>query len=307
MRLILASQTLEEANLSQALLTEAKLNDTNLSRVDLSGADLSGADLNGANLSGANLSGVNLSNANLQWTNLLWANLSGADLSGADLSGANLNLANLSHAIVAYSVFGDLDLSGTKGLETTYHRGPSTIGIDTIYRSKGKIAEAFLRGAGVPDVFIHHVASLTEEESQYCSCFISYAFQDEAFAEHLYNDLQQNGIRCWFAPKNLNIGANIHPTTDETVRVHDKLLLVLSEHSVKSQWIEQEVETAMAQELQHGELILFPMCLNETIKEVNSQWLTLILDNRDIEDFSQWQNTDAYQQAFQRLLSNLKV
>jgi hypothetical protein len=30
------------------------------------------------------------------------------------------------------------------------HNGPSTIGIDTIYNSGGKIPEIFLRGAGVP-------------------------------------------------------------------------------------------------------------------------------------------------------------
>jgi len=49
-------------------------------------------------------------------------------------------------------------LSAVKGLETVTHRGPSTIGPDTIYRSQGKIPEAFLRGAGVPDDFISYRA-----------------------------------------------------------------------------------------------------------------------------------------------------
>jgi hypothetical protein len=47
--------------------------------------------------------------------------------------------------------FADVDLSPTKGLEVVKHLGPSTIGIDTIYRSGGKIPEVFLRGCGVPD------------------------------------------------------------------------------------------------------------------------------------------------------------
>ena len=40
-----------------------------------------------------------------------------------------------------------------------HHNGPSTIGVDTIYRSQGKIPEAFLRGAGLPDEFIAYIGS----------------------------------------------------------------------------------------------------------------------------------------------------
>ena len=76
---------------------------------------------------------------------------------------------------------------------------------------------------------------------------------------------------------------------------------------MQSQWIEQEVETALAQEQQYGELILFPMRLDEAIKSVYSQWPALILNVREIEDFSQWQDAQAYEQAFQRLLINLKA
>ncbi len=39
----------------------------------------------------------------------------------------------------------DFDLSAAKGLETVVHHGPSTIGIDTIYKSRSKIPEVFLR------------------------------------------------------------------------------------------------------------------------------------------------------------------
>src|SRR5436309_1460817 len=76
-------------------------------------------------------------------------------------SGANLRGANLRQAIIDWTMFGNVDLSEVKGLETIEHRGPSIIGIDTIYRSKGNISEAFLRGAGVPDNFITYMKSLT--------------------------------------------------------------------------------------------------------------------------------------------------
>lgn len=298
---------LEDANLSRANLSGANLNDANLSRADLSGVNLSKANLSRANLSGANLGQANLSRANLQWVNFLWVNLSEADLSGADLSGANLNLANLDGAIMAYTVFGDIDLSGTKGLETTVHLGPSTIGIDTIYRSKGAIPVEFLKGAGIPDGFINYVASLSKDAAEYCSCFISYARQDQPFVERLYTDLQQNGVRCWLAPEDLNIGAKIRPTINETIRVHDKLLLVLSQHSMNSPWLEQEVEIALAQEQQQGATALFAVRLDATILSAAHNWLTLIEDSQHvIKDFSNWQEQEAYRQAFQQLLHDLQ-
>ena len=52
---------------------------------------------------------------------------------------ANLDGGNLGGAIIAHTVFVDVDLSTVKGLDTVHHYAPSSIGIDTIYRSKGKI------------------------------------------------------------------------------------------------------------------------------------------------------------------------
>ena len=66
-------------------------------------------------------------------------------LSGADLRGANLTGANVEGAILWSTTFGDVDLSAVKGLDKVTHQGPSTVGIDTIYKSKGKIPSLFER------------------------------------------------------------------------------------------------------------------------------------------------------------------
>jgi hypothetical protein len=220
---------------------------------------------------------------------------------------ADLNGADLSYALVRWTIFGDVDLSRVKGLDTVRHEGPSTIGINTIYRSQGKIPEAFLLGAGVPDTFITYVASLTAEAIQYYSCFISYSTKDQEFAQRLHADLQSKGVRCWFAPEDLKIGAKIRPTIDETIRLHDKLLLVLSEHSVRSQWVEQEVETALARERKQNETMLFPIRLDNAVMEMEGGWPALIKNTRNIGNFSQWKDHDAYQKAFNRLLRDLKA
>jgi uncharacterized protein YjbI with pentapeptide repeats len=304
---------LSDAILSDAILSDAILSGANLSSADLSSADLSDADLGGANLSGANLSGANLSSANLSFADLSDANLGGANLTDADLSGANLSSADLSgadlsDARVGWTVFGNVDLSVVKGLETAVHEGPSTIGIDTIYASHGDIPEAFLKGAGVDDTFITYVRSLVGKPIEYYSCFISYSSKDEAFARRLYADLQSNNVRCWFAPEDLKIGERIRSGIDEAIRLHDKLLLILSRHSVASGWVEREVKSALAKERKEKRTVLFPVRVDNAVQECPYAWATEIRHERNMGDFIGWKkNHDTYQKAFTRLLRDLKA
>jgi hypothetical protein len=268
-------------------------------------------DFSGANLLLTNLGGAYLIYADLMYTNLSYVDLSHADLQRADLTGANLTGANLteadfSQAMMNYTILGNVDLGAAKGLETIQHQTPSTIGIDTIYRSQGKIPETFLRGAGVPDSFITYMHSLPAEAIKYYSCFISYSSKDEELARKLYDNLQGQGVRCFYAPEDMKIGDKIRTRIDESIRVHDKLLLVLSETSVTSQWVEQEVETALARE-REGRTVLFPIRLDNTIMGIDGGWPSLIRNTRNIGDFTHWKEHDAYQKAFDRLLRDLKA
>jgi hypothetical protein len=77
------------------------------------------------------------------------------------------------------------------------HIGPSSIGIDTIYNSKGNIPDLFLRKAGVPNDFITYLPSLMGKAVDFYTCFISITEKDDQFSERLYNDLLANGVRCW--------------------------------------------------------------------------------------------------------------
>jgi uncharacterized protein YjbI with pentapeptide repeats len=326
-RAFLREANLQKSSLIRADLIQADLIRANLNEADLSEAYLSGAHLGGADLSQAHLGGVDLSTANLSLANLSGANLRGADLRGTDLSKArlpqadlsqarlisanlseaDLSQANLSGVIVDGTTFGNVDLSTVTGLDTVEHWGPSYLDIHTIYRSRGKIPESFLRGAGLPDTFITYVASFTDEAIQYYSCFISYSGQDEAFAHRLHADLQQKGVRCWFAPEDMKIGDKIRSTIDQSIRIHDKLLIILSENSLNSEWVESEVEKAFEEERKRKQTVLFPVRLDEVVMETNQPWAAEIRRTRHIGDFSRWKDHDAYQAAFERLLRDLKA
>ena len=283
---------------------------------DLSDADLAGAGLATANLVGARLGRANLSGANLRGADLNGATLIGADLKGADLSGAslfltNFVLANLSGAnfhktVLVETVFGDTDLSGAQELDTCRHDGPSIVDHRTLAKS-GSLPHPFLRGCGLPDVFINYLPSLLNQPIQFYSCFISYSTKDQEFAERLHADLQNKGVRCWFAPEDLKIGDPFRQRIDEAIRLHEKLLVILSEHSVHSDWVRDEVESCFEREHRETSLVLFPVRLDDAVMDTEAAWAASIRRQRHIGDFSKWKDHDSYQKAFDRLLKDLKA
>jgi uncharacterized protein YjbI with pentapeptide repeats len=296
------------ANLGRAKLGGAYLVNANLAAANLRGAALPVADLSTAELSGADLSEVNFNTATLRDASLDRADLCRANLLMANLTGADLGAADFTRVRIGHTTFGDNDLSDVKGLETVVHGGPSTIGIDTIYKSKGKIPEVFLRGCGVPEDFILYMRSLVGKPIEFYSCFISYSSKDDDFAKRLHADLQAQNVRCWFAPEDLKIGDKFRMRIDEAIRLHDKLLLVLSENSVKSAWVEKEVEAAFEKERrQDNKPVLFPIRLDEAVMQTDQAWAADIRRTRHIGDFTRWKDHDTYQQAFQRLLRDLKA
>jgi uncharacterized protein YjbI with pentapeptide repeats len=299
----LSSADLSFADINYADFSHADLNDVDLRKSYLRGAnfyrgDLRNSDLRRAYLERANLSRVNLSRANLSRANLAEANLTDADLRGT----------NISESITSHTVLSGNDLREVAGLESVRHQGPSEISVSTIYLSKGEIPLVFLRGCGVPEDLITYMRSLTATAIEFYSCFISYSSKDQKFAERLHADLQSKGVRVWFAPHDMKIGARIRPTIDESIRVYDKLLLVLSEHSVSSQWVEQEVETALAREReQEGRTVLFPVRIDDTVMESKAGWPALLKNTRNVGEFTDWKDHDSYLKAFDRLLRDLRA
>ena len=127
--------------------------------------------------------------------------------------------------------------------------------------ARGKIPESFLRGGGVPENFITYMRSLTGAAFDFYSCFISYCTTDQEFADRLHADLQAAGVRCWFAPHDIQGGRKIHEQIDEAIRVYDKLLLILSDASMNSNWVKTEIANARAKEKQQKRQMLFPITL----------------------------------------------
>lgn len=110
-------------------------------------------------------------------------------------------------------------------------------------------------------------------------------------------------------------GKKIHEQIDEAIRIYDKLLLILSDASMYSNWVKTEIANARAREEQQNRHMLFPITV-VPFERIRAWKLfdadTGIDSAREIReyfipDFSNWKDHDAYQKAFERLLRDLKA
>ena len=294
------------ANLSSANLSEANLTYANLRKANILGSHLVGIKLEAADLEAANLEGSNMGGAHLERANLAGANLSGVYLGSAYFVSSKLAQANLKDCFLVDMTLAGVDLREARGLGTCTHHGPSFIDLRTI-RKSWPLPRVFLRGCGLDEAFIDYLPSLLEDAVQFYSCFISYTSADEDFARRLHADLQDAGVRCWFAPEDLKIGDRFRYAIDEAIRVRDKLLLVLSEHSIESTWVETEVETALEEEAARSTTVLFPVRLDDAVLETKKPWAGHLRRTRHLGDFTGWQHHATYRPALDRLLRDLRA
>lgn len=290
----LSSSSFRNADLRRADFCHA-----NLSNADLSESDLRGADLGVADLCETNLERTNLTDADFQFANLSWTRLCGADLTRAHLG---------------RTVLASVDLRDAHGLSGCIHIGPSSIDHLTIIKS-WPLPVTFLRGCGLPETLIEYFTTFLNRPVQLCTCFISYSTNDQPFADRLYSDLQNRGVRCWFAPHDLKGGRKLHEQIDEAIRIYDRLLLILSDSSMSSEWVKTEIATARQRETREKRQMLFPISLVpfEQIRDWKAFDADIGKDSaREIReyfipDFSNWKDHDSYQKAFDRLLRDLKA
>ena len=95
-------------------------------------------------------------------------------------------------------------------------------------------------------------------------------------------------------------------TIHKAIREREKLLVILSEHSIASTWVEDEVTRAFSEERDRSETVIFPIRVDDAVMTSEKAWAVKIRDNRHIGDFRMWRDRDGYERAFARLLRDLR-
>ncbi len=175
------------------------------------------------------------------------------------------------------------------GLATIKHEAPSRIDLATLRLSHGRLPESFLRGYGLSDHEIEtsrlYQPDLSEDEItdtlyrvahlrgrspiQIHPVFISYSHYDADFVDVLEKKLEKAGIRYWRDIHDL-VAGRIESQIDRAMRLNPIVIVVLSEHSVESDWVEWETEKARALEKELGRDVLCPVAIDGAWK--TCQW-----------------------------------
>jgi hypothetical protein len=127
-------------------------------------------------------------------------------------------------------------------------------------------------------------------------------------------------VRVWFAPEDLKGGKKLHEQLFEAIQIHDRLLIVLSEHSIQSEWVMTEIRKARAVEKKEKRRKLFPIRLCdmatlqawECFDADTGKDLAVEMREYFIPDFSNWKvladgHPAAFESAFARLKKDLEA
>ena len=235
----LVGSSLGRVNLSNATLRHAALKGADLSYATLSYADLEGADLSGANLTSTDFSWATLTNANLRGatlttTSLLMANLTGADLREARIVKSSLESTVLLRAVAGGTLFTNCDLRSVIGLESMLHAAPSTIALDTIARSGGRIPRLFLQGAGIAEPLIAAQDVLTSERRTYPTVLVIGSMEDSHLANRLCEELSRAHIPAWSLYPDDEDALNTGEVSLDHVVYYDRLALLCTDAALEN-------------------------------------------------------------------------
>jgi len=115
--------------------------------------------------------------------------------------------------------------------------------------------------------------------------FFSYAQADKDFASELGQELSELGYEVWVGSETLLWGESLFERTQDALRAADAVVILLSQSSLKSQWLAFEVGAAVAQ----GKRVL-PIQLGKLTEPLNvpiQQFQWFIEERRDAKGTAQ--------------------
>ncbi len=138
------------------------------------------------------------------------------------------------------------------------------------------------------DVIIH----------RYEGIFLSHTSDDKPFVRKLKSDLEAHGVkRVWVDEAEIHIGDSLIKKIEDGLTKTKYIGVVLSPRSIKSKWVQKELEIAMTREIGSGEVVVLPFIMEECE-------LPPFLQGKLYADLS---GPETYDDSLQKILRRLRV
>lgn len=89
--------------------------------------------------------------------------------------------------------------------------------------------------------------------------FISYSSQNKEAAQAICHTLEQNGIKCWMAPRDIPPGSEYGDLIDEAIKKASVVVVLFSETAATSLWVKGELNIAFEEQK-----VIIPFRLDKT-------------------------------------------
>ena len=172
---------------------------------------------------------------------------------------------------------------------------------------------------GAPEDSVNYQRTITASADRFYTCFISYSIKDQAFTERLQDDLQTQGVRCWYFPAD-SLGGNWVPRiaspdevglwigedVDRGIRYYDKLIVVCSGDSLASERIRDEIIHGVQKQSETGRWLFSPVAISDAAYDRRNRYVRgLRLWRHVMFDFRGWEDPQVYRSALDRLIQDL--
>src|SRR5688572_3900350 len=136
-------------------------------------------------------------------------------------------------------------LIGPRGSTFSFCDNPMPLSVTCTCGHKFRVESEF-RGKEGPCPACGQTTKLDGPKVTAFDVFISYSSKDKTIADAAVAVLEQRGLRCWVAPRNIMAGKEWGESIIEGIEQSGLMVLIFSQHSNQSQQVVREVERAVA-------------------------------------------------------------
>lgn len=99
--------------------------------------------------------------------------------------------------------------------------------------------------------------------NQAAKIFLSHSSKDKDFVRRLAEDLKARQVPVWYDEWDLKVGDSLSTKIQQGIKESGWLAVILSKNSVSSQWVQVELNSALATELEKRQVFVLPILIED--------------------------------------------